>query len=68
MSKAQLAEKVRWDKTLNNWATFNSKLDDKVLQGAGANVPQQYKQLVRQYFQALAKQGLTPEGGNGKTE
>jgi hypothetical protein len=43
-------------------------LDDKVLQGAGANVPQQYKQLVRQYFQALAKQGLTPEGGNGKTE
>ena len=68
MSGAQLEAKLRWDKTLNNWATFNSKLDDKILQGAGAKVPEQYRQLVRQYFQALAKQGLVPESGNGKSK
>ena len=68
LSKAQLDAKIQWDKTLNNWATFNSKLDDKILQGAGAKVPEQYRQLVRQYFQALAKQGLINNGENGKTE
>ncbi len=68
LSTSELDAKIRWDKTLNNWATFNSKLDDRVLQGAGANVPQQYRQLVRQYFQALSKQGMTPEDRSGKTE
>jgi len=43
-------------------------LDDKILQGAGARVPEQYRQLVRQYFQALAKQGMAPEGGNGNNQ
>jgi len=47
---------------LKDWARLPGHLKDEVLQAAEENVPEEYRQLVKHYFQEIARRG----GGTDK--
>lgn len=50
--------------TLEDWAKLPGELRDEILQGAGDDVPKEYRVLVKRYFEAVARQGAArPAGG-----
>jgi hypothetical protein len=50
--------------TLDDWAKLPGKLRDDILQAAGEDSPKEYRQLIKQYFEAVARQGAgTKPGG-----
>lgn len=46
---------------LKDWARLPGHLKDEVLQAAEENVPEEYRQLVKHYFQEVARRGGTAE-------
>ena len=53
----------------DDWARLPGKLKDQILQVAKTGGPEEYRELVRLYFRALAEhasQGFTNAGGAGK--
>jgi len=40
-----------------DWARLPGKLRDEILQGAADDSPEEYRELVKRYFQELAKRG-----------
>lgn len=47
--------------SLADWARLPGKLRDEILQAAAAEGPEEYRTLIRQYFQELAKRGAPAE-------
>ena len=50
-----------------NWARLPGKLRDQLLQAARSDGPQEYRELIRGYFQELARRGAAgaADGGGG---
>jgi hypothetical protein len=46
-----------------DWARLPGKLRDQLLQAARSDGPQEYRELIRGYFQELARRGAAGEGG-----
>jgi len=51
--------------TLTDWARLPGTLRDEVLQAAGTDSPEEYRQLIKRYFQQIARRG--GNGGAAKT-
>ena len=45
-----------------NWARLPGKLRDQLLQAARSDGPQEYRELIRGYFQELARRGAAGAG------
>jgi len=52
---------------MEDWARLPGELRDEVLQGASDASPEQYRALIKQYFQAVARLGSSP-GAADKTD
>ena len=48
-----------------NWARLPGKLRDQLLQAARSDGPQEYRELIRGYFQELARRGAAGAGDGG---
>jgi hypothetical protein len=49
-----------------NWARLPGKLRDQLLQAARSDGPREYRELIRGYFQELARRGAAGEGAGGE--
>ena len=52
--------------TLADWARLPGELRDQVLQAADAGAPEEYRNLIKRYFQAIAKRGSQNPAEGGK--
>lgn len=52
--------------TLEDWARLPGKLRDEVLQSASLGGPEEYRTLIKRYFQAIAKLGVQKESAREK--
>ncbi len=52
--------------TLADWARLPGELRDQVLQAADAGAPEEYRNLIKRYFQAIAKRGSQNPAESGK--
>ena len=54
---------------MEDWARLPGELRDEVLQAVSDASPEQYRALIKRYFQAVARQGSSPGAtdGPGKT-
>jgi hypothetical protein len=60
-----LPEAEQMEVTLDNWARLPGQLRDEILQTAGDDSPREYRALIKQYFQAIARSGSV-KGSEGK--
>jgi hypothetical protein len=52
--------------TLDDWAKLPGELRDEILQGAGEDSPKEYRLLIKQYFEAVARQGAGKKPGGAE--
>jgi len=52
--------------TLTDWARLPGRLRDEVLQAAGKDSPEEYRQLIKLYFQQIARRGGNGGGEGGE--
>ena len=49
--------------SVSDWAKLPGELRDQILQAADETGPEEYRAMIRRYFQQVAKRGGESEGG-----